>query len=122
MIRKEKLFIISIITLVGVLLFVFYPRRSSQEKPDISEVGLWDICNPQTNNCEDALVCKQQGASDIYRCINYLKEGEECGISVAEICGEDLVCTETNQTRERCGTFSTEGEQECFIEPFEVCK
>ena len=68
------------------------------------------------------MVCKKQGVADIYRYIMYLKEREECGIDIAKICGEGLVCTDTNETRNRCGTFSTEGYQECFVEPFQVCK
>lgn len=121
---SKTLLILGIITVLGLLTFVLYNSKKeiSQEKPATNKVGLWEDCDPQINNCNSGLECKRYGVTDIYRCIKYLKEGEECGTSVAEVCGEGLTCVDTDKTRQRCGTFSTEGAQECFIEPFQVCK
>lgn len=116
--------IFGIIALLGALTFILYNSKKEipQEKLTTSKVGLWEGCDPQINNCENGLECKGYGVTDIYRCIKYLKKGEECGLSEAEVCSEGLVCVDTDKTRQRCGTFSTEGAQECFIESFQVCK
>jgi len=128
---SKALLILGIIAILGALTFVLYtskkgtPKKEpiiNQEKPATNKVGLWEDCDPQINNCDSGLECERYGVTDIYRCIKYLKEGEECGVSVAEVCGEGLACVDTDKTRQRCGTFSTEGAQECFVEPFQVCK
>lgn len=120
---KKTFLILAIFIVLGISVFIFYNLRQGepQEKPIVNKVSLWKDCDPKNNNCEAGLECSHYG-KDIYRCIKYLKEGKECGISVAEICSEGLSCVDTDKTRQRCGTFSTEGDQECFVEPFQVCK
>lgn len=88
----------------------------------INRVGLWKECDPQTNNCEVGLECVRLGVTDMYRCTKYLLEDDECGTSAAELCGEGLECVDTDKTRQRCATFSTEGAQECIQEPLQICK
>lgn len=116
--------ILGAIVVLGVLTLALYISKKEilQEEPVTNTVGLWEDCNPNTNNCDIGLECKRYGVTDIYRCIKYLKEGEECGVSVAEVCNEGLTCVDTDKTRQRCGTFSTEGAQECFVESLQVCK
>lgn len=120
---KKILLVLGIFIVLGISVFILYNLRQGkpQEKPIVNKVGLWEDCDPQINNCDTELECSHY-YKDIYRCIKFLKEGEECGISAAEICSEGLTCVDTGRTRQRCGTFSTKGEQECFIEPFQVCK
>ena len=124
---KKIPLILGVIVILGALVFILYILKQgspivNQEKPIVNKVGLWKDCNPKINNCETGLRCNRYGITNIYRCIKYLNEGEECGISVAEICSEGLSCVDTDKSRQRCGTFSTKGDQECFIEPFQVCK
>ena len=118
------LLILVIVAVLGFLTFLLINSKikAPQEKPTVNKVGLWKDCNPQINNCETGLDCRRYGVADIYRCIKYLKEGDECGTNVAEICDEGLICTDTVKTRQRCGTFSTKGDQECFVESLQVCK
>ncbi len=123
--------ILGFVVILGALTLILYISKKetpqeelkiNQEKPTVNKVGLWEDCDPQVNNCDTGLECKRYGDTDIYRCIEYLKEGEKCGVSVAKACSEGLTCVDTDKTRQRCGTFSTKGEQECFVEPFQVCK
>lgn len=125
MVKIKKIFLIlGVIVILGALVYILYilKQGSPQENPMINKVGLWKDCNPEINNCETGLKCDRYGITDVYRCVKYLKEGEECGTSVAETCSEGLSCVDTDKTRQRCGTFSTKGDEECFVESFQVCK
>ncbi len=115
---KKRLQILILIIVVLIVFLLLFLLSSKKENP----ADLWRTCNPQTNNCKNGLVCKRLGVTDIYRCVQYLEEGDECGISEAKICGEGLTCVKTSDTRTRCGTFSINGGQECFTEPVEICK
>lgn len=128
MVKIKKIFLIlGVIVILGALVFILYILKQgnpivNQEKPIVNKVGLWKDCDPKINNCETGLECSLYGKS-IYKCIKYLKEGEECGISVAETCSEGLSCVDTDKTRTRCGAFTIKGDaQECFVEPLQVCK
>jgi len=89
-------------------------------------VGLWKECNPDLANCATGLVCNYYRTDatrgDIYMCIQYLNEGDECGRSVAKLCSEGLECVNTGGRRTVCGTFMQDGGQECFEEPMQVCQ
>lgn len=124
MVKIKKIFLIlGAIVILGALVYVLYilKQGNPQENPMVNKVGLWKDCNPEINNCETGLKCDRYGITDIYRCIKYLDEGEECGISVAEICSKGLSCVDTDKTRTRCGGSLGEGE-ECVYEPFQACK
>jgi len=92
----------------------------SMEDKNIERVGVWKDCDPTINNCEIGLKCEHY-YDDVYRCIKYLEEGEECGISVAEKCSEGLKCTPTPQKRQRCGQWSLDGAMECSVENKMIC-
>ncbi len=106
------LVIVLVVTLGLVIFFKYFP----------SDVGIWEECNPSSNNCASDLECKRYGKTDIFRCVKYLKEGDECGLSEAKICDSDLICVDTDKKRVRCGAISVEGEQECFEESLQICK